>query len=110
MGITKELASFLVKTRFEDFSEKCPARAASCAHLEALLPGHVLTDRLAMDLTVTDDPLFHTNVGFSVTYFFGGTSGGFVSPSSALQPSIYMFLPMSKGSQSELMHHRASLG
>jgi len=39
-----------------------------------------LLDRLAMDLTVSDDPLFGTNVGFSVTFFFGGASGGVVSP------------------------------
>ncbi len=39
-----------------------------------------LTDRLAMTVSVTDDPLFHTNVGFNVTYFFGGRSGGAVAP------------------------------
>ena len=39
-----------------------------------------LLDRLAMDLTVSDDPLFGTNVGFSFTFFFGGASSGFVSP------------------------------
>lgn len=43
-----------------------------------------LTDQLAMTLNVTDDPLFKTNVGFNVTYFFGGTSGGSVSP-----PDVY---------------------
>ncbi|MDP7014944.1 MAG: hypothetical protein QGG36_04005, partial [Pirellulaceae bacterium] len=39
-----------------------------------------LTDSLAMSVNVSDDPMFGTNVGFTATYFFGGGSGGSVSP------------------------------